>query len=65
MLDKLKCLYLFAGESVVYKHGLINYIDTKAKCRHLKNLTSKRTLRQVFIKVYGPEIHVGIFDPAL
>jgi hypothetical protein len=36
MLDKLKCLYLFAGESVVYRHGLINYIDTKAKCRHLK-----------------------------
>jgi hypothetical protein len=20
-----------------YMHGLINYIDTKAKCRHLKN----------------------------
>jgi hypothetical protein len=22
-------------------HGLINYIDTKAKCRHLKNLPVK------------------------
>jgi hypothetical protein len=22
-------------------HGLINYMDTKAKCRHLKNLTVK------------------------
>jgi hypothetical protein len=32
-------------------HGLINYVDTKAKCRHLKKLTCKGTLRQVFIKV--------------
>jgi hypothetical protein len=24
-----------------YVHGLINYIDTKAKCRHLKRFTSK------------------------
>jgi hypothetical protein len=30
-------------------HGLINYIDTKAKCSHLKKLTCKGTLRQVFI----------------
>jgi hypothetical protein len=29
--------------------GLINYIDTKAKCRQLKKLTCKGTLRQVFI----------------
>jgi hypothetical protein len=29
-----------------------NYMDTNAKCRHLKKLTSKGTLRQVFIKVY-------------
>ncbi len=28
---------------------LINYIETKAKCRHLKKLTCKRTLRQVFV----------------
>jgi hypothetical protein len=33
-------------------HGKINYIDTKAKCRHLKKLTCKGTLRQVFIRVY-------------
>ncbi len=38
-------------------HGLINNIDFKAKCRHLKKLTSKGTLRQVFIKVYRLEIH--------
>jgi hypothetical protein len=30
-------------------HGLINYIDTKAKWSHLKKLTCKETLRQVFI----------------
>jgi hypothetical protein len=28
-------------------HGLIKYIDTKAKCRHRK----KGTLRQMFIKL--------------
>ncbi len=37
-------------------HGLINYIDTKAKCLHLKKLTCKGTLRQVFIRVYRLEI---------
>ncbi len=37
------------------EHGLINYVDTKAKCRHLKKLTCKGTLRQVFIKVYRLE----------
>ncbi len=30
--------------------------DTDAKCRHLKILTCKETLRQVFIRVYSPEI---------
>ncbi len=33
-------------------HGLINYMDTKAKCRHLKKWTSKWTSRQVLIRVY-------------
>jgi hypothetical protein len=32
-------------------HGLISFIDTKAKCRHIKKLTCKGTLRQVFIRV--------------
>ncbi len=31
------------------KHVLINYIDTKAKCRHRKKMTCKGTLRQVII----------------
>ncbi len=34
--------------------GLINYKDTTAKCRHLKMLTCKGTLRQVFICQLGP-----------
>jgi hypothetical protein len=29
-------------------HGLINYIDTKAKRRHLEKLTYNGTLRQMF-----------------
>ncbi len=33
-------------------HGLINYRDTIAKCRYLKKLACKGTLRQVFIRVY-------------
>jgi hypothetical protein len=32
--------------------GLIKFIDTKVKCRNLKLLTCKGTLRQVFIRVY-------------
>ncbi len=35
-----------------FKHGLINYVDTEAKCRDLKKLTYKGALRQVFIRVY-------------
>ncbi len=37
-------------------NGLINYTGTKAKCRHLKILTCKGTLRQVFSRVYRLEI---------
>jgi hypothetical protein len=35
---------------------IVDCVDTKAKCRHLKKLTSKGTLRQVFIRVYRLEI---------
>jgi hypothetical protein len=38
-------------------HGLINYIETKAKGCHLKKFTCKGTLRQVFIIVYRLELH--------
>jgi hypothetical protein len=37
-------------------HGLFNYRDTKAKCRHLKKLTFKGTLWQVFLRVYKLDI---------
>ncbi len=33
-------------------HGLKKYKDAKTKCRHLKKLTCKGTLQQVFIRVY-------------
>jgi hypothetical protein len=33
-------------------HGLINYIDTKAKCRHLQNFTCKGTV------LYPPVAHM-------
>ncbi len=40
-----------------YDQGLINYIvDTKAKCRHLKQLICKGTLRQVFICLRSPPL---------
>jgi hypothetical protein len=42
--------------TMVQLHGLVTYIDTKAKCRHLKKLTCKGTLRPVFIRVYRLEI---------
>jgi hypothetical protein len=37
-------------------HGRINYIDSKAKCRHLKKFTCKGTLRQVFIRYFRLQI---------
>jgi hypothetical protein len=36
-------------------HELINFIDTKAKCRHLKKLTCKWNMRRVFFRVYKLE----------
>ncbi len=43
------------------QHGLINYKDTKTKCRHLRKLTCKGTLRQVFLRVYRMEIRSVMF----
>jgi hypothetical protein len=42
-------------------HGQIDYIETKVKCRHLKTLSCKGTLRQVFIRVYRLEIQSVMF----
>jgi hypothetical protein len=41
-------------------HGLIKFIDTRAKCRHLKKFTCKGTLRQVFVRVYRLEIQSAV-----
>ncbi len=38
------------------EHWLIKNIDTKAKCRNLKQLTCKGIWRQVFIRVYRLEL---------
>jgi hypothetical protein len=35
---------LFIATGMLCTHGLINYIDNKAKCRHLKKLTYKEGL---------------------
>ncbi len=37
------------------------YIDIKAKCSHLKKLTCKGTLRQVFIRLYRQEIQLVLY----
>jgi hypothetical protein len=37
-------------------YGLINYVDTKAKCCHVKKFTWKRTMREVFIRVYRQSV---------
>ena len=52
-IKKIHSIFYFLH---VYSYGLINYKDTKAKCRHLKKLTCKMTLRQVFIRVYRLEM---------
>jgi hypothetical protein len=48
-----------------FYHGLINYIVTKAKCRHLKKLTYKGTLQQVFIEVNRLATHSGMLSTQL
>ncbi len=59
----------------LYKHGFFYYclscerglpmdqlfIDTKEKCRHLKKLTYKGTLQQVFIHLRPPPIQVFVW----
>jgi hypothetical protein len=40
----------------------INYIENKTKCRHLKKLACKETMRQ---ETGDTVSHVSIFDPAL
>ncbi len=45
------------------EHGLINDIDTKAKCCHLKRDFAARVYQSLWT---GDTVsHVGIFDPVL
>jgi hypothetical protein len=41
-------------------YELINYIDTEAKCRHLKILTFIETLRPMCIKVFSLDIQSDV-----
>ncbi len=41
-----------AENGQILYHRLINYIDTKAKCRHLKNWSVKGLCGRCFIRVY-------------
>jgi hypothetical protein len=41
-------------KGLAVQHGLIDYIDAKAKCRHVTKFTCKGTLRQVFICLRTP-----------
>ncbi len=53
----------YSGQQNTCPHGLVNYIDTKAKYRHLKNFTCG----SVYLSLQTGDTfsHVGIFDPAL
>jgi hypothetical protein len=46
-------------------HGLINYIDIKLKCRHLKKLRDFAAGVYQSSKTEDTVSCVGIFDPAL
>ncbi len=50
-VSPFSCYFFF-----LFLHRLVNYIDTKVQCCHLKSLTCKGILRQVFIRVYRIEI---------
>jgi hypothetical protein len=60
-IERNPCIDVLLGKTflylkVNYYHGLINYMNTKAKCRHLQKLTSKGTLQQVFICLRPPPL---------
>jgi hypothetical protein len=54
-------MYKFEVEHYMHELTIVNscnYIDTKEKFRHLKQLTFKGTLRHMFFRVYRLEIHL-------
>jgi hypothetical protein len=72
-LIRVKDIVVIGRTRVGVTRRQIRLREVKAKCRHIKKLTSKGTLRQVLIRVYRLKIanllrtfsHVGIFNPAL
>jgi hypothetical protein len=58
VIDKKNCIITkhYCNSSGCRHDGLINFIDTNAKCRYPKILHCNGTLRQVFIRVYSLEI---------
>jgi hypothetical protein len=48
-------------EILGFYHGLINYIDTKAKCRHLK----RDFAAGIYRSLYTGDTFIHAFDPAL
>jgi hypothetical protein len=46
------------GNSVLMNRRKIRLIESNAKCCHRKEFTCKRTLWQVFIRVYRLDIHI-------
>jgi hypothetical protein len=57
-------IHLGNRDNLVYNHRLINYKDTKTKCRHLKKVTCEGTSRQVFIRVYRHSQSCWYFRPS-
>ncbi len=55
------------AEQLTFSHGLINYKDTKTKCRHLKNDMQGDFAAGVSQSLQAGDTvsYVGIFDPAL
>jgi hypothetical protein len=61
--------YRLAGHSAsatAWNHGLFHFKDNNTKYRHLKKLTCKETLWQVFLRVYRLEIQsvMLVFRPS-
>ncbi len=54
-LERRICIKSAQEQGYGLAHGVVNYKDTKRKCRHLKRLTCNGTLRQVFIRDYRLE----------
>jgi hypothetical protein len=52
------CFTIATVSCLSLSHELINYVNTIAKCRHLKKITCKGTLQQMFIYL-SPHLLLG------